>query len=127
MSKVFLALLLNIVSINVMAEWVKIENSADFDVYIDNRSIKESDDTLQLWVLYDFNSVQGSDDRRYLSFKSLNQYKCQTKTTKMLVSTTYEGHATTGRVVDTFNGSAKKLPIPDQSIAESLWRLVCNK
>jgi hypothetical protein len=110
-----------------MAEWVKIENSADFDVYIDNRSIKESDDTLQMWVLYDFNRVQGPDDRRYLSFKSLNQYKCQTKTTKMLVSTTYEGHATTGRVVDTFNGTAKYIPISDQSIAESLWRLVCNK
>ena len=127
MSKLFSALLLALVSSHVMAEWVKVGNSTDFDVYIDNRSIKESGDTLQMWVLYDFNRIQGSDDRQYLSFKSLNQYKCQAKTTTMLVSTAYDGHATTGKVVDTFNGTAKELPIPDKGIAEGLWRLVCNK
>ena len=126
MCKLFLALMLSIVSINVMAEWVKVGNSADFDVYIDIRSIKESGDTKQMWVLYDFNVVQGTDENQYLSFKSLNQYKCHAKTTKMLVSTTYDGHATTGKVVDRFNGNAKHIPIPAQSIAESLLHLACN-
>ena len=127
MNKLFLALLLTIVSNNVLAEWIKVGNSADLDVYIDNRSNKESGDTKQMWVLYDFNVIQGTGDNQYLSFKSLNQYNCQAKTTKMLVSTTYDGHATTGRVVDRFNGNAKHIPIPEQSIAESLFHLACNK
>ena len=45
----------------------------------------------------------------------------------MLVSTTYDGHATTGKIMDTFKGAAKDLPIPDQRIAESLWQLVCRQ
>jgi hypothetical protein len=126
MSKVFLAFILAVVSINTMAAWVKVGNSADFDVYIDNRSIKESTDTLQMWVLYDFNTVQGTDASQHLSFKSLNQYQCRTKTSKMLVATTYDGHATTGKVVDTFNGTANAIPIPKKSIAEDLWNLACR-
>ena len=127
MNQLILALLLAFVSTQAQAEWIKVGNTVDVDVYIDSKSIRESRITGQLWVLYDFNAVQRANDAPYLSYKSLTQYQCPTKTTKMLVSTTYDGHATTGKIMDTFKGAAKDLPIPDQRIAESLWQLVCRQ
>ena len=127
MNKIILSLILVSLSTPIFAEWVKVSNTADYDVYVDNRSIKLPDNTIKMWVLYDYNLDQGSTFDHYLSVKYLNQYQCINNTSKMLVSTHYDGHATTGKVVETLSRKVDYIPIPKNTIAESLLNVACSK
>jgi len=67
MKKLFLTLMLVVLSSNAMAEWVEIGATDNSTLYFDSNTIRKSGNKVKMWSLSDFNSVEEVSGDKFLS------------------------------------------------------------
>jgi len=119
---------LAIVSSSAMAEWVYANEAIDRKFYINLDSIRQSGNTVKMWILGDFNEVMkmnGVDN--HLSYKSQFEYKCEEKQKRVIYQVLYSGNMGKGNIVYTFDEPNKWTPVIPDSAGEYHLEIACGK
>ena len=131
MRKLFLAVLLTIISGGVNAEWSVVGHSPDgnLTVYADLATIKKSGNTVKMLKMFDFKTVQIIENagKGSLSLKSEDEYDCQEKTGRVLTVSIFTENMGKGATVLTDSTPGNKIPVPPGTTKEILWKTACGK
>jgi hypothetical protein len=82
------------------AEWIQFGRTDDFRIYVDQRLIRKSGDSAQLWQLMDFTVAQWADAKTAVgSIKNLIEYDCTQPRLRPLAAEAFTEQMGEGRVV----------------------------
>ena len=130
MYKVFLAVLLVIISNGANAEWTYAGGSSDdnLTVYVDLATIRKSGNIAKMWSMFDYKTIQGTGDgKQYLSVKRQDEYDCKEETFGLLTFTEFYENMGKGNPIYSNSAPANKSPIEPGSLGETKWKLACAK
>lgn len=102
MKKFFITLSLSLISISAMAGWTEFGGaSADGSVktYYDKVTARNKDHVIRVWQIKDYATPQTTDNKTYLSVKSLLEVNCNTKMIKTMAYTQYHQNMGRGEAV----------------------------
>ena len=128
MNKLLLTLVLTFISTSAMAEWDLVTTSEDGDlkVYADPSSIRKTDNSVRMSVIYDYSTVKDSAGDKYLSQKYLTEHDCKDNRSRVLTVTMFSGIMLTGDVVFTIESPFSWMDVVPNSIGESTWKIACG-
>jgi hypothetical protein len=112
------------------AEWVKgayTESEGGYTVYVDPDTIRRKGDLVQMWVQYDYKTVQTVAGFSYLSEKTQQQYDCAEERYRFLSRTWFSGYMGTGNVVFDNSNESKWEPVAPESVGLTVWKVACGK
>jgi surface-adhesin protein E len=110
------------------AEWVAIgDNNGGMTIYVNPDTIHRKGDLVMIWFLNDFSTARAMDANRYLSNKTQAEFDCAKERFRLLAFSDFSGNMGHGEVVHSISGESKLGPVPQDSIAESLWKFACDK
>lgn len=121
-------LMLTIFSAPAVAEWVRIGENNRSIAYADT-AIRNSGDTLIVWVLFDYKTVQESprSGRRYLSEKAQRELDCKLEKDRVLFFTWHADQMGNGVVVYTGRKPTDWEPTSSPgSYGNAFWRFACE-
>ena len=124
--KYLLALLMLFAS-PAWAEWTVSGGSDEFTQYIDIATIRRNGNFVKMWDLKDFKTVEKISDYSFLSQKVQSEYDCKEERERLLAFSWFSGKMGSGTVVYSDNDPTKWIPIQPDSVAETLWKIVCGK
>ena len=131
MNKIFSVLFFMVVSTNAIAEWRNIGDTDDAVIYIDKGTVRKSGNKGKVWLLTDYKSPQVLEENKsYLSVIDKFEFQCREEIFKITFTTTYLKNMQKGGVVksvDFSDSSFKPEPVPPNTIASTLFKLVCGK
>ncbi|MBU6481952.1 MAG: hypothetical protein KGS09_15550 [Nitrospirae bacterium] len=114
---------------NVAAEWVRIGENNRSVAYADS-AIRRSGDMVEVWVLFDYKSMQSSplSGRRYFSEKAQREIDCRSERGRVLFFTWHAEKMGNGVVVYTGRKATNWEPTSSPgSYANVFWRFACGK
>ena len=126
---IVLVMMLAILSSNATADWVRIGENGRSVGYADT-AIRRSGDTVVVWVLFDYKSIQESPSsgRRYLSEKGQREIDCRSEQERVIFFTWHAEQMGNGAVVYTGRNPTDWEPTSSPgSIASILWKFACGK
>lgn len=131
MIKLILTLFVITISQNAIARWAFVADGekAHQKVYVDYSMVPQPDNLVTMLDLFDYKSTQESTDAKYLSSKTLSEYSCTEKTTRVIAITNYAGHMGSGKIVYSSKDNPDKeyQAIEPKSISEKLWVIACKQ
>jgi hypothetical protein len=130
MMKKLVVLLLLMVSTNVFAEWTEVNGNKDagLTTYVDYGTIKNQNNKVKIWTLYDYKRVQQVEDSRFLSSVTHTEYNCEEETSRMLDVYWYSGNMRNGEIVwSSTNIKKETVSIIPESIDEGNFNIACGK
>ena len=128
MRKVFLAILLALMSNNAVAEWVALDIISDYFVaYADPATITQSGSRVQMLSLIDHKTVLSKAGKTFLSVKAQHEYDCAGARVRMLFSSVHSENMGKGAIISTDYKIDNWGVIQPLSIAASLWGVACGK
>lgn len=129
MKKLFLTLILAIVSSNAIAEWVAVGTTAGSTYYANPNTIRKSGNKVKMWTLIDYNSTQiGATGDKFLSLKFQEENDCKEEQRRLLYYSFHSENMGRGDVVNIEQKPDKNWkPFPPESMGESLWKFACGK
>jgi hypothetical protein len=111
-----------------MAEWVEVFRDEAVTVYADPATISKTANRAQLWVLYDYQSVQSSNSSRpYRSSRRQSEYDCMEGQSRILSLTGHSANMAEADTVFTLSNPEEWETVPPSSIAELMWKIACGK
>ncbi len=128
--KKLVVLLLLMVSTNVFAEWTEVNGNKDagLTTYVDYGTIKNQNNKVKIWTLYDYKRVQQVEDSRFLSSVTHTEYNCEEETSRMLDVYWYSGNMRNGEIVwSSTNIKKETVSIIPESIDEGNFNIACGK
>ena len=128
--KKILILLLLMVSTSVFAEWTEVNGNKDagLTTYVDYGTIKNQNNKVKIWTLYDYKRVQQVEDSRFLSSVTHTEYNCEEETSRMLDVYWYSGNMRNGEIVwSSTNIKKETVSIIPESIDEGNFNIACGK
>jgi hypothetical protein len=99
-------------------------------IYVDRASAKQGlrANSRKVWVLVDYNSMQGSGASQYISIKYQTEFDCDTDEAKLLQSVTYAGVGGNGSVVGTYPVQTPVWkPVVEKSVNAVVLSDVCRR
>jgi hypothetical protein len=130
MKKLTLLLLL-LISPNVLAEWVKLDDGHDaknITVYVDKQSILKEENKVQMWSLYDHKTAFTIGNKVFLSAKKGGEYDCEKATAREIEHSLYSENMGAGKLVFSQNNiKTESIPIVPKTIKETLFKIACGK
>jgi hypothetical protein len=113
----------------VYAEWVLVsgDDKAGRTVYVDPDTIRSKGDLVKMLSLIDYKTIQIIAGDSLLSIQRQNEYDCAEERTRMLAFTWFSGNMGSGQVVHSDSDEDKWKPVAPDSVAESLWKIACDK
>ena len=129
MQRVLLIVLLAMVSSDVAAAWIKVNENAEFTTYGDPSTIHKKGYVANMQSMFDFKAVQTllADSAKYASTKQTGEYDCRDERTKLLTSTLFAKGMARGRVVHRYKLQLEWQTLKANSPTEALWKLACGK
>ena len=126
-----LIMLLVLSSEPAYAEWVSIDSSDSFTIYVDSDSLRHKlrhkGKLEKIWVLFDFKAVQDTSGSSYISEKLLDEFDCTEEQFRILAFYSYSGPMGTREVVYSDSYPGKWGPVTPDSVVQSLWKFACDK
>ena len=119
----------------VYAEWVAVEETPSLrTVYFDPDTIRREGNLVMLWLLMDFQWMQGNvglgrfglDPSRFLSTKTQMQFDCAEKRLRLLAYSEFLRHMGTGRRNDGYVDTGNWVPVKPDSMNQALWEVACG-
>ena len=119
----------------VFAEWVAVEETPGLrTVYVDLDTIRREGNLVTLWLLMDFQSMQGNvglgrfglDPSRFLSTKTQTQFDCAERRLRLLAYSEFLRHMGTGRRNDGYVDTGNWVPVKPDSMNQALWEVACG-
>ena len=130
----FLVLFLLVWSGPAFGDWVPLggDDKKGLTIYADTTGTSYYGLPTTVWILYDFESVQGKEeDRFYRSVKVQREYDCRRERRRLLEILHYAGPMGLGEVVFTNTFSPARwiptAPVESGTLANDLWTRVCRK
>jgi hypothetical protein len=113
------------------AEWVSIDSSDSFTIYVDpdslHHKLRHKGKLVKIWVLFDFKAVQGTSGSSYISEKLLDEFDCTEEQYRILAFYRYSGPMGTGEFVYSDSYPGKWEPVARKTVNQSLWVYACDK
>jgi hypothetical protein len=130
--KVFIGLMIAVISTASMAEWVGIGTStgkSSADLYVDLSTVRRSGEVVKMWTLWDYKSpVKNLDGSVAVSIKTLYEFHCRNEALRTLYVAQYDEHMGNGGSVRSFNSpNSEWEPAIPQSIAATFLAIGCAK
>ena len=123
-------MIIAVFSSSVTAEWIKVDNTAGFMMYIDKATISKNknESLVSLWRMNDFRNSQANKGKDRFSLKMQHEYNCNDFQLRVLAFSWYSGHMGEGEVVYSNTApSPEEMPIIPGSYDEKFWKIACNK
>ena len=112
----------------VYAEWVAIGSIDDgTTAYADPDTIRRKDETVKMWILFDFKTTKTMAGHLMLSIKGQEEYDCDGKRRRVLTFSEFYGNMGDGKEVNSTSGEGTWGPIVPESVVQSLWKFACGK
>jgi hypothetical protein len=146
MRKIFLMLLLSMMSSNAMAEWVRItsihsQESPEIQIaYADPAIIHKNGNLVTMWILVDHQSGLSKKMENRLdkifprtkdgitkSWKVEDEFDCMNEKLRMLSYTAYSEHMGNGEIIPNNMVTSRWEPVIPESIGQALWKYACSK
>jgi len=128
MYKVFLILLLVVVSQSAMAEFIEFKKLDVATIYIDKSSINKKGNTAKMWIMIDYKEPQSDKvGKSVLSDKVQYQFDCKEKRFQIIASSAHAGHKGTGETVSVNPDPPVLTPVAPGTLDESFWEMTCTK
>jgi len=115
-----------------MAEWIKATTDTDkeFVVFYDPTTIrKKSGNKVKMWIMYDYQKLQGKAGVRSMSTKVQQEYDCKEEQIRMIYFSTHTKNMGRGEIV--LSRSTEKLvgwaPVAPGSINKRVLTIACKK
>jgi hypothetical protein len=93
-------------------------------VYTDSSTIRRRGDLAKMWSLFDSETTQELQGKRYLSFQQQSEYDCVEERTRILALTFFSGHMGSGDVVRTAE-KTEWYTVGPGNVNQSLWKIAC--
>jgi hypothetical protein len=129
MNRLLLITLLVLSSGPAYAEWVHIGEN-DRSVGWADAAIRRSGDMVEIWVLFDYKSIQSSprSGRRYFSEKAQREIDCRSERERVLFFTWHADKMGNGVVVYTGEKATDwESTTSPGSYANAFWRFACGE
>lgn len=128
MSRIFLMLLLVLVSSNALAEWINVGGNEYSTIFADPASILRVGNMVKMLSLYDTDIAQLVGSISFMSSKTLDEYDCtEKKESRTLAFYWYSGNMGEGNMLYSNTDPGKWSPVIPKSMSETLWDFVCGK
>ncbi len=129
MTRLLLITLLLLSSSSAYAEWLRIGEN-DGSVGWADTAIHRSGDMVEMWVLFDYKSIQNSprSGKRYFSEKAQYEIDCRSERERVIFFTWHAEKMGNGVVVYTGRKPTDWEPANSPgSYASTLWRFACGR
>ena len=111
--------------------WVQLALASTyiFDIYADAATISRSGDMVKMWGIYDYKIPQVmSDDKRYLSQRTHNEYDCKDERIRTLYVLRHAGNMGKGSPVYSSDGiPGNWTPAASGTVQKGLLKIACGK
>jgi len=125
--KIFLALILALVSCNVFADWARAGRTVEATIFFDQDTIRRSGYFVKMWTLTNFTKLESIEGRQYQSAKTQFEYDCKEERSRVLATTFYSLHNGAGPVTKSESSIEPWYPIAPKTIAVKLLKIACGK
>lgn len=128
MLKFTLFFLLTVSSTSALAGWSKVVSGKSDTVYADPTSIINGiDGKVKMWQLLDYNSIQKSGDKTFMSLKRQTEFDCKKPQYRFIYTTYFSKNMGEGDLIAEDATSTKWMPLPLITSAENLNKIACGK
>lgn len=125
------ALILFVMNSNAIAEWIQIDtsNRVGLTAYADRATIIRSGNKVEMWVLYDYKTVQTNARKPYISIRGQWRYDCIEKKEQPMYEILLSENMGRGEVIGKaiFDASVKWTSVTPESVGMAFWKLACGK
>jgi hypothetical protein len=128
MRKIFLVMLLALVSSNAMAGWVRIKNKF-VPAYINTDTVSKNDNIAKLSKLYDYTAAQtDSHGKLMLSMIIHYEYDCESGSVRTLDFVSYSGNMGEGDVLSQIsNPNLNWITVNSDDSETKLFKYTCHR
>ena len=135
MRKIFLMILLTVISNSAIAEWTAINRNSvgetdESTVYVNFDSIRINGSYAKMWALDDYKLMQTDQEtgERYLSSLTQYEYDCKEEQFRILALIWYYEHMGNGQTVYSYYSSPQRKwkPVTPESIGEHKFKIACG-
>ena len=127
MIQLFLAFALALFGSAAAAEWVKVNDNADYIAYADPATIARTGDLVQMHDLIDLKSPRVSPyGNAHASSMAHSEFDCASPRMRTLAFTLHAGQMGNGELVETAAKSNGWLPIFPGTLLGMLWQFACG-
>ena len=110
------------------AEWVAIGSTDDgMTAYADPDTIRRKEETVKMWILFDFKTTQTVAGHLMLSIKGQEEYDCDGKRRRVLTFSEFSGNMGGGQEVNSTSGEGTWVPVVPEGVVQTLWSFACSK
>ena len=131
MEKLLLTLILFVLSSNAAAEWLEVDTSSRIGLtaYADPATISISGNKAEMWVLYDYKTVQTNARKPYMSIRGQWRYDCKEKKEQPIYEILLSDNMGRGDVIgkSIYDASIKWMSVAPESVGMAFWKLACKK
>jgi len=128
MTRLLLITLLVLSSGPAYAEWVLIfSGEQGMTEYADPDTIRQKGKLVKMWSSYDFKIEQYVQGVLLSSSKGQIEYDCAEERLRGLAVAEFSGNKGKGKVVYTDSYEGKWIPVAQQGVVRTLWKVACSK
>ena len=109
------------------AEWLLVDRNDKAKIYVDSESISRNGDVVSVWVLDDLKTAQNRGLSTFLSTRAHEEHDCSKARFRLVAIERFAGNMGTGNSIYKKSGESHWVPIPRESMAQSVWKYVCGK
>lgn len=126
MRNIILMLLLALVSSNAKAGWNSVGTVKGTTLYYDPATLQRNlGNTVEMWSLLDYKTVQKVREKVYLSSKTLYEFDCVLQEYRILSRSYHSGSMGEGKVVASINKFREWQLMPPETIISVLIKIAC--
>lgn len=122
--RMLLCFLLAVVAAPAWAEWVKVDEVEEANVYIDPATIKRDGNLIRVWELNDFKK-QGPKGAR--SVRVLTEYNCEKERSRVLSLTAFSKPMLGGKILESGDPVDFGGYIAPNTVGALILKRVCDK
>lgn len=118
-----LSAFLFVISTAAWAEWVKIDENASFNVYVEPPTIKRIGSARRVWVIYDLKAPHGQTR----SLRVFEEFDCNERRSRVISNSGHSGQMAKGGMLFSNDSPSKWADIAPDSPSEVRLKIVCSK
>ncbi|NGZ10119.1 MAG: hypothetical protein CV088_12155 [Nitrospira sp. LK70] len=111
---------------SVFPGWEFVDGNERAKVYVDPKTVTRSGAWVSVWVMDDLKTAQTRGFRKYLSSRAQEEHDCIKGHFRLLTLEYFSGNMGSGEVLYKTSGESDWAPIPQGTLAQSVWEFVCG-
>lgn len=108
------------------AEWTRMGDNGQAEIYIDKTTIVRAGDTAKMWSLWALKKPGSAGGAAYVSLKRLDEYDCKEPRTRGVEIAAFPQPMAQGTAVASEKGSGAWTAVAPDSASESMRKIACG-